>query len=158
MNDENFEKPSGWRVSLSIGMGIGWLIFLIVWLAFFAGDYTVYRNIAIIIISILVVFIVLGGSWASWGLKNMPKEGKVMMKTSGFKSRIVVSIIIPFLLIIFLIYWFFFPAEDFDVYQNIAVFLVSILVVGGLLGGIWAPWGMKHSKEFEKYGEKKNKD
>jgi hypothetical protein len=149
MNDEDFPKPSGWRISLSIGMGIGWLIFIIVWLAFFAGDYTVYRNIAIIIISILVVFIVLGGSWAAWGLKHIPKEGKQMMKTSGFKSRIVVSIILPFLLIIFLIYWFFFPAEDFDVYQNIAVFLVSILVVGGLLTGVWAPWGMKHSKEFE---------
>ena len=24
--------------------------------------------------------------------------------------------------------------------------------------GIWVPWRMKHSKEFEKCGEKENKD
>ena len=158
MNNEGFPNPSGWRVSLSIGMSIGWLIFVIIWLAFFAGDYTLYRNIAIIIISILVIFLILGGSWASWGLKNMPKEGKEMMKTKGFRSRVVVSIVIPFLLIIFLIYWFYFPAVDFDGYQNIAIFLVSLLIVGGLLAGIWAPWGMKHSKDFEKFDCKEKRD
>jgi len=158
MNNENYPKPSGWRVSLSIGMGIGWLIFLIIWLAFFAGDYTLYRNIAIIIISILVVFLVLGGSWAQWGLKYMPTEGKEMMKTKGFKSRVVVSIIIPFALIIFLIYWFYFPAENYNIYQNLAVFLVSLLLVGGILAGLWAPWGMKHGKEFEKFECKEKKE
>ncbi len=158
MNNENFPNPSGWRISLSIGMAIGWLIFVIVWLAFFAGESAIYRNIAIIMISILVVFLVLGGSWAAWGLKNMPKEGKEMMKTAGFKSRVVVSIVIPFVLIMFLIYWFYFPAEDFDAYQNIAIILVSLLIVGGILGGIWAPWGMKHGKEFEKFDHKENKD
>ncbi len=158
MKNEKFPKPSGWRVSLSIGMGIGWLIFVIVWLAFYASDYTLYKNIAIIMISILVVFLVLGGSWAAWGLKFMPKEGKEMMKTTGFTSRVVVSIIIPFALIIFWIYWFYFPAVDFDGYQNLAIFLVSLLAVGGILGGIWAPWGMKHSKEFEKLSDEENKD
>jgi len=157
MNNENYPNPPGWRISLSIAMGIGWLIFLIVWLAFYAGDYTLYRNIAIIMISILVLFLILGGSWAQWGLKYMPEEGKEMMKTSGFKGRVVVSIVIPLAWIIFLIYWFYFPAKDFDGYQNIAIFLVSLLVVGGILVGIWVPWGMKHSKEFEKL-DKKDKD
>lgn len=157
MNKEDFPNPPGWRISLSIGMGIGWLIFLIVWLAFYAGDYSVYKNIAIVMMSILVLFLVLGGSWALWGLKHMPEEGKEMMRTAGFRGRIAVSIIIPLIWIIFLIYWFYFPAADFDVYQNIAIFLVSLLAIGGILGGIWAPWGMKHSKEFEKF-DKKDKD
>lgn len=155
MKDENIPKPIGLRVSLSIGMGVGWLIFLIVWLAFFAGEYNAYQNIAIILISILVVFLVLGGSWASWGLKYIPKEGKAIMKTAGFTSRIVVSIIVPLALMIFWIIWFFFYAEGFNVYQNIAIFLVSLLAVGGILGGIWAPWSMKHGKKFEKMCEEK---
>ena len=50
-----------------------------------------------------------------------------------------------------------FPAEDFDGYQNIAIFLVSLLVVGGILAGILAPWGMKHSKDFEKFVQKKTR-
>ena len=158
MANEECPKPSGWKVSLSIGTGIGWLIFLIVWLAFFAGDYTIYQNFAIVLISILVMFIILGGSWASWGLKNIPKEGKEMMKTSGFVGRIVVSIIVPLALFIFWIIWFFFYAEGFNIYQNIAIFLVSILAVGGILGGMWAPWGMKHDKDFKKWESKKDKE
>ena len=157
MNDEDFPNPLGWRISLSIVMSIGWVIFLIVWLAFFAGEYTLYRNIAIILISILVLVLILGGSWAQWGLKHMPKEGKEMMKTAGFKSRIGASIVIPLAGILFLIYWFYFPAMDFDGYQNIAVFLVSLLLVGGILVGLWVPWGMRHSKEFEKYDHKGKK-
>ena len=154
MKDETHQPP-GWKVSLSIGMGVGWLIFFIVWLAFFAGDYTAYQNFAIILVSILIVFLVLGGSWASWGMKHIPKEGKEMMKTAGFTGRIIVSIAVPFCLMIFWILWFFFYAESFNIYQNIAIFLVSLLAVGGLLGGTWASWGMKHGKKFEKMCEEK---
>ena len=150
MEEEVFKKPPSWKVSLSIVMGIGWLIFVIVWLAFYAEGYSVYQNFAIILISILVVFLVLGGSWASWGIKQIPKEGKEMMKTAGFTSRVVVSIVVPLAMMIFWIIWFFFYADGFNAYQNIAIFLVTLLGVGGLLGAIWAAWGMKHGKKFEK--------
>lgn len=158
MTDKEEPKPPGWKVSLSIGVGVGWLIFVLIWLAFFAGEYTGYHNFAIILISILLAFIILGGSWASWGLKQIPKEGKKMMKTAGFVSRVVASIIVPFALMIFWIVWFFFYAEDFNIYQNIAIFIVSILAIGGILGGMWAPWGMKHEKDFEKWDSNKDKE
>ncbi|MGF3554279.1 MAG: hypothetical protein ACQXXF_03245 [Thermoplasmatota archaeon] len=148
-------KPSGWRVSLSIIISVGWLIFLIIWLAFYAGDYSFNKNISIILISILVLIVILGGSWAAWGLKQIPQEGKEMMRKTGFRSRVIASIVIPFLLMIFLITWFYFYADNFNIYQNFAVFLVSILVVGGLLGAMWAPWGMKHGKEFNEACEEK---
>jgi len=149
MEKKDIPKPSGWRVSLSIVMGVGWLIFLIIWLAFYAGNYSFNKNIAIILISILVLIVVLGGSWAAWGLKQIPEEGKEMMRKTGFKTRVIISIFIPFVLMIFLIIWFYFYADNFNIYQNFAVFLVSILVVGGVLGAMWAPWGMKHGKEFD---------
>jgi len=151
MKNKDDSQPSGWRISLSIGAGVGWLIFLIIWLAFFAGNYTVYQNVAIVLISILVVFIILGGSWASWGIKHIPIAGRKMMKASGFTSRIVISIIIPLALIIFWIIWFFLFAEGFNVYQNIAIFMVSILAVGGIIGGIWASWGMKYGHKLKNY-------
>jgi hypothetical protein len=161
MGKEDKYQPPGWKVSLSIGMGIGWIVFVIIWLAFFAGNETYnfsgYQNFAVILISILVVILVLGGSWASWGLKQIPKEGKEMMKMAGFASRVVVSIIIPLALMIFLIIWFFFYATNFDLYQNIAVFIVSILIMAGIMGAIWAPWGMKHEKDFKDW-ESKEKD
>ena len=64
------ETPGfGWRVSLSIIVGIGWLVFLILWLFFYASAFTVYQNIAIILVSILIMSAILGASWASWGIK-----------------------------------------------------------------------------------------
>ena len=155
---DEITKPSGWRVSLSIVIGVVWLIFLIVWLAFYAGDYTFNKNIAIILISILVLIIVLGTPWAAWGLRQIPEEGKAMMRKTGFKSRVIISIVIPLLLMIFLIIWFYYYADTFNIYQNFAVFLVSIIAVGGLLGAMWAPWGMKHGKDFEEVCKEEKKD
>ena len=94
--------------------------------------------------------IILGIPWTFWGMKYRTKQEIEMWKTKGFKWRIWLSIIIAFLLIIFLIYWFWSLAEDFDIYQNIAIFIVSLLIAGGILGASWAPWGIKHGKEFEK--------
>jgi len=155
---DEISQPSGWRVSLSIAIGVGWLIFVIIWLAFFAGNYSFNKNIAIVLISILVLIIVLGGPWALWGLKHIPKEGKEMMRKTGFKSRVITSIIIPLGLIIFLIIWFYFYADAYNIYQNIAIFLVSILAVGGLMGAMWAPWGMKHGKNFEEACKEEKKE
>ncbi len=59
----------GWRVALSIIVGVGWLAFLILWLFFYAGDFNIYQNIAVFIVSILVLGGVMGAAWASWGLK-----------------------------------------------------------------------------------------
>jgi hypothetical protein len=56
------------------------------------------------------------------------------MKTAGFNSRVIASIIVPFALFLFRIYWFYFPAENFYLYQNIVIFLVYNLAGGGILG------------------------
>ena len=46
--------------------------------------------------------------------------------------------------------WLFFYATEYNVYQNIAIFIVSILAFGGIMGAAWAPWGIKHGHKFEK--------
>ena len=155
MYDKNQFK-TGWRIPLSIICSIGWLIFIIVWLAFFAGDYSGNQNFAIILASILVVFLFIGGPWAIWGLRMVPKEGWEMMKVTGFKWRILISVILPFVALIFMIYWFYFQADLFNIYQNIAIFFVTILVMGAILGVIWSYWKASHSdmsKHFEVLGK-----
>lgn len=150
VEEKEMKKGLGWRVSLSIIVGVGWLIFLILWLFFYASDYSVYKNVSIVMISLLIMAIILGIPWTFWGMKFRTKQEIEMWKTKGFKWRVWMSIIIVFLLIIFLIYWFWSLAEDYDIYQNIAIFIVSILIAGGILGASWAPWGIKHGQKFEK--------
>ena len=65
-----------WRVSLSIIIGVGWLVFLILWLAFYAPAFTLYQNLAIILVSILIVGAILGAAWASWGIQYGCRFGK----------------------------------------------------------------------------------
>ena len=148
MNREK-EGNLGWKPSISIIGGVGWLIFVIIWLAFYATDYPWEKNLAVFLLSILVVFLLLGGMWAIWSLRMIPKRGWEMFKIHGFKWRIGISIILPLAAMIFLIIWFWSYAVPYSVWQNIAVLLVTLLALGGILGAIWARWSMTHSHEME---------
>jgi hypothetical protein len=139
----------GWRVSLSIIVGVSWLVFVILWLFFYAGEYSWEKNFAIVLLSILVIIGILGIPWTIWGMKHRKKHEIEMCQTKGFKWRIILSCTLAFILIIFLIYWFWFLAEPYSVYQNIAIFIVAILIIGGVVGASWAPWGIKHGHKFE---------
>jgi hypothetical protein len=144
-------KELGLKPSISIIGGVGWLIFVILWFAFYASNYSWEKNLAILLSSILVIFLLLGGMWAVWSLRMMPKEGWEIFKITGFRWRIISSIIVPLISIIFLIIWFWYFAEPYSVWQNIAVFIVVLLIIGGTLGVIWAKWSIKHSEEMKKF-------
>ncbi|MDH7517001.1 MAG: hypothetical protein QHH19_01455 [Candidatus Thermoplasmatota archaeon] len=148
--DAEEKTDVGWRPSFSIIVGVGWLVFIILWLAFYADDYAWEKNLAIILLSIFIMFLLLGGVWTIWGIRKIPKEGWEMFKTSGFKSRVIASIILPIVSMLFLIIWFWYYAEQYTVYQNRAVFIAVLLIIGGVLGALWARWGVKHREEFKK--------
>jgi len=79
--NEEFEMPPGFasKIAVSIAVGVGWLIFLVVFLFFYASNFNIYQNLAIFILSILVVCVILGPMWAYWAIKNA-KTWKKMAK------------------------------------------------------------------------------
>ena len=116
-----------WRASVSAISALSWLGFFILWLAFYAGDYNAYENIAIIILSV-VVFVALNVAvWVPFGIKFAGDEPK--HKTTGAD---IVAIIAGVAWLAFLVIWLLMYAGDYDVYQNIAVFIVSLLAFGGI--------------------------
>lgn len=132
--DEDFEekrftyrKPSRWkwRTVLSIVSGFGWLIFLVIWLFFYASDYDIYQNLAVFFLSIFVVFLINGVTWKSFDKRH--------------KLRSAVSIIFGLLWFAFLVYWLFFYAVDYSLLENIGVFILSLLVLGALNSVLWIP-------------------
>ncbi|UCD92909.1 MAG: hypothetical protein JSV43_03040 [Methanobacteriota archaeon] len=144
-------KSPAWRVPLSTAVGIGWLVFVIIWLFFYAGGFHIYQNIAIVLLSLLVSGLILGTAWATFVVRNMNILEEFMMEIGGFKWRIIFSLVIIIGLVVFMILWLYFFATDFDVYQNIAIAIVSVLVMLGMLGGMWASWGMRQGKKYEQW-------
>ena len=73
------EMPPGWawRTAVSSVVAIGWLIFVIIHLFFWAKHYTIYENIAIFLVSILVLAAILAPVWILWGVRAARQmEGK----------------------------------------------------------------------------------
>jgi len=69
-------KGMGWRVALSILVCMGWLAFLIIWLFFYAASFTIYQNLAVVLVSIVVACAIMGAAWAPWGMKYGHSHGK----------------------------------------------------------------------------------
>ena len=138
----------GWRPAFSGIVAVGWLIFIIAWLAFFSADIHPYeKKIAIVLLSTLILVVLLGGVWGIWAVRMIPKPGRDMMKFLGFRSRMIASIIVPLASIGFLVYYFWY--YDFTVWQHIAVIFIAILAIGLVLSMVWASWKKGMCEDFE---------
>ena len=157
MEDEEI-KGLGWKVPYSIIAGVGWLIFIIIWLFFYASDYNWEKNVATLLLSIFIVVLIVGAPWTLWWKKYQTNKEKEMWETKGFKGRVWLSMILASILLVFLIVWFWYYAEPYSWYQNIAILIVSLLIIGGILGVSWAPWGIKYGSKFNDSDIKKDKD
>ncbi|MGZ7107475.1 MAG: hypothetical protein ACXVHW_00760 [Methanobacterium sp.] len=60
-------------------------------------------------------------------------------------KRIYATIIIGMLWLLFLGLWLFYYATFYSILQNIAVFLISFVIVGAIIIPIWLPWSLKHT-------------
>lgn len=58
-----------WRAVASIILFTGWLVFILLFAAFWAGDFTLFQNIVIFFASLIVAFGAMGAIWAAWGMR-----------------------------------------------------------------------------------------
>lgn len=58
------------RVAVSIVVFFGWLIFTLLFLAFFSESYTLFQNLVVVLVVLLIALAILGTMWASWGIKQ----------------------------------------------------------------------------------------
>jgi len=129
-----------WRAVLSIVTVFGWLIFLVLWLFFLTPQFGFAQNLAVFLLSLLTMVAVLLVTWVTWTLRfprPMPPQGPGYMPfapRSKLKSGIGGLTVIAWLT--FLVIWLFFYAGDFTFYENLGIFLASVLVVSGVNWGI----------------------
>jgi len=58
----------GSRVAGTIIVGVAWLAFTILFLAFFAGNFDLIQNLAIFAVSIIVAIAIIAVMWIKWAL------------------------------------------------------------------------------------------
>lgn len=67
---KSFPEGMGWIVATSIITFFASIIGIILWLFFYAENFNVYQNIAVIVVILLGFIAVMGATWASWGMKQ----------------------------------------------------------------------------------------
>jgi hypothetical protein len=60
------------------------------------------------------------------------------------RARIVASILGPVAWLSFTLLYVGFWAQGFSLFQSVIVILVSVIILAGLMGALWASWGMRH--------------
>jgi hypothetical protein len=59
----------GLRVSVTVAAGVGWLVFIVLFLAFFAGNFDFWQKLALFISSGAVALGIVAIVWIRWALK-----------------------------------------------------------------------------------------
>lgn len=81
-SEEEMPRGWAWRTAVSAVVAIGWLIFVIIFLFFWAKHYTIYENIAIFLVSVLVMAAILAPLWMVWGFRAARR-----MESRGRRGR-----------------------------------------------------------------------
>ena len=130
------ERGLMWRAVLSIVTVFGWLVFLVLWLFFLTPELGFSQNIAVFLLSLLILVAVLLITWVTWALRfprPIPPHGPGYMQfspPSRLRSGIGGLSVIAWLT--FVVIWLFFYAGDFSFTENLGIFIASVLVVGSV--------------------------
>jgi hypothetical protein len=65
---------------------------------------------------------------------------------AGLRRRIVASIVLPVAWLSATLLYVAFWAHGFDLFQNIVVIVVSILVLIGVMAGMWVSFGFRQMR------------
>jgi len=57
------------RITATLLIGIGWLVFIVLYLAFFAGSFDFWQKLAIFIASGAIVIGIVSIMWIRWAVK-----------------------------------------------------------------------------------------
>jgi len=64
------EQPDPKRIYASIAVAFGWLLFLALWLFYYAMSFSILQNIGIFLVSLVVAGVLLILLWLPWALKH----------------------------------------------------------------------------------------
>ncbi len=123
------------RIRLSIFIILTEIAFIILWIPFFWEYYTGYQNMAVILLSFIIFILVAGATWIG-------AAPDLMQTQLGRRPAAGITVLILWLA--FLDYWLWFQAESYPWEQNLAIGILSLMIVGAIEIGIF--WKMGDRK------------
>ncbi len=81
--------------------------------------------------------------------KSGPGRTERELLTGSWRWRIIASILGPVAWLSFTLLYVGFWATGFSVFQSVIVILVSVIVLGGVMGAIWTSWGPKFPSHWD---------
>ena len=132
-----------WRTYLSVGGGLGWLAFIALWWLFMGDEYDNYQNLAVSLISLMVMAGILGAAWLTWARKH-DMDFRTQVAVPGFWSRVTASVVIFFGLTLAALYWLWNMAGDYNLCQNLGLFLLLFVILAATMLPLWMRWGMRY--------------
>jgi hypothetical protein len=61
-------KSLGSRIAGTVIVGVGWLAFILLFLAFYAGSFNFWQDLAVFIVSVIVACGIVAAMWIRWAL------------------------------------------------------------------------------------------
>ena len=124
-SSRSFGRYIKWRTMLSVITGFGWLIFLVIWLFFYASAYTGYQNLGVILASIIALTVITSTVW------SFVDRRKSLESVISTMTGLVISIL--------LVIWLFYYASEYTLIRNIGVFFLFLLALAAVNSLIWIP-------------------
>lgn len=53
-----------------IGMGFAWLLFLALWLIFYANSFSILQNVGVFVLSVVIIGALEALLWVPWSMKH----------------------------------------------------------------------------------------
>jgi uncharacterized membrane protein YbhN (UPF0104 family) len=134
------------RILASVFSGVGLLIVLILYLAFYPTGFTLFQNIAVILVVLLAFVAIMAAVWVPWGMKfgyeehkwQEPKKGKMPKE---YATRKAASTIVGSIALSIVVLYLAFYSTGFSLWQKVAIFIVALLLWGAAKAAIWIPMG-----------------
>ncbi|MGA8663603.1 MAG: hypothetical protein WB809_00820 [Thermoplasmata archaeon] len=82
------------------------------------------------------------------GPESAWSDSPISTTLTGLKHRIVASILVPVAWLSATLLYVAFWAHGFSLFQNIVVIVVSILVLFGVMAGIWVSFGFRQARSW----------